>query len=903
MQDTFVLHNVRFEHYQPQYATGRAETRPRISWQFIGSLPGNGLQNRFEIECYDLTHSGLKLSNVYPVQSSSAVLNAWPFEEDLQSRQRIAVRVRAEIDSFWSPWSTPSAYEVGLLYRKDWTCERIVAAAYNRTENSPQPEQLLRKDFTTRQQVQIIDARLYVVVQGVYEAELNGQRVSEDFLAPGWTKYDRHIRYQTYNVTDQLSASNSHHCIAFRLAEGWFCGRLGFFGGQRNRWGDFPTLMAQLEIYYADGVNDVFATDSSWLSCLGPTRLAELYNGEKYDARLEKHDWSRPSKQPLPEDWQPVETLESLPAEIHIVAGWGEPVRRIEIVEPVALIRTPSNRIIIDFGQNLVGHVRLKLFQGVEGVKVSLWHAEVLEHGELGRRPLRICEALDEYTCSGRPDGETWAPRFTFHGFRYCQVDGWLHSEENLKAHVEAVVCHTDMQAAGSFDSSDPLVNQLYKNTVWSIKGNFFSIPTDCPQRDERLGWTGDIALFAPTATKLYDCFGMLKDWMVDVKYDQEERGGIPALVTPDVLNNVGFWGKVLPIAIWHDVIILVPWALYEDSGDEEILRMHYGNMVTWLTKIPRNEDGILWDSDTFQLGDWLDPTASPHEPMNGQSDPILVADAFLVRCLALVAKIGAILGDTEAARRYSDEATTARERFATQYITRSGRVVSDSQTVISLAICFDLFSTSEQVQAAGQRLATIARRNNFKIATGFAGTPFILDALVKTGNVQVAYSMLQARECPSWLYPITLGATTIWERWDSMLPDGSINSGEMTSFNHYSLGAVTSFLHQTLAGLQVVEPGWRKSRAAPTLGGGFTHASSTHQSPYGLVRCSWTLDGARLSVTVVVPPLTSMEVVVPSSQTERKVHVVGAGEWNFESTYHDGCDWPVRPIPVFPEE
>lgn len=608
-QNSFAVENVRFEHYQPQYARGCTETRPRLSWQLTGTLPGAGQQTSYQVQLYDkkdgtrhqLVEAEADANAI--VRSHSSILNPWPFEHELESRQRISVRVRVEIERVWSAWSSLYDYEVGLLHRHDWECKRIVAKAYDQVSASPQPEQLLRKDFTTRHGSQLSHARLYVVAQGVYEAELNGERVSEDFLAPGWTKYDRHIRYQTYDVTHLLASSSPQNCIAFRLAEGWYCGRLGIFGGLRNRWGPFPALMAQLEVFYEDGLKDIFSTDDSWLSRLGPTRLAELYDGEKYDARLDVPGWSQPSQVASLADWQAAVVLEPLSTDTRIVAGWGEPVRRIETLQVVDVITTPSGKTVLDFGQNLVGYVRLKKFHGTKNSTISLWHAEVLEDGELSRRPLRICEALDKYTCSGDPDGETWEPRFTYHGFRYCQIDGWPSQTEDIRAHVEAVVCHTDMAVAGSFDCSEPLINRLHNNSLWSTKGNFFSIPTDCPQRDERLGWTGDIALFAPTATKLFNCFGMLKDWMVDVSYDQEERRGVPALVVPDVMQNAGVWSKIMPIAIWHDVVILVPWALYHDSGDADILRRHYGNMTTWLDNIPRDNRNILWDPTTFQLG------------------------------------------------------------------------------------------------------------------------------------------------------------------------------------------------------------------------------------------------------------------------------------------------------------
>lgn len=613
----FIVTGIRFEHYRSQYTLGCAETRPRLSWEVLGPNLGLSQQKAFEAELYNFPSHESNIGNESDqnrqliarttVDSSDSIRVSWPFDQELKSRQRIGVRVKVQVDASWSDWSSVFTYEVGLLHRRDWQAQRVMASAYDKTADTAQPEQLLRKDFSTHPNAAIAQARLYVVAQGVYEAHVNGKRINDNFLAPGWTKYDQHIRCQTYDVTALISPSSSSNCVAISLAEGWYCGLLGFFGGRRNIWGPYPAAMAQLEISYEGGDSKtILASDSSWISCLGPSRRAELYHGEKYDATLEVEGWSDPASDTPKQPWQPVDVLEPLPMKVNIVNAWGEPARRIQTIYPVAIMETPAKKTVIDFGQNLVGYVRLKNIQAApKGHKISLWHAEALENGELARRPLRAAEALDEYVCKGDSEGESWEPRFTFHGFRYCQIDGWPQNAKTLLDNVEAVVCHTDMEVAGDFHCSDPLINQLYHNAVWSMKGNFLHIPTDCPQRDERLGWTGDIALFAPTATKMFDCFGMLRDWMVDVQYDQMERGGIPALVTPNVIVDAGVWSSVRPIAIWHDVVILVPWALYQNSGDKIILQEHYGNMKAWLEMIPtdKKRNRVLWDPDTFQLG------------------------------------------------------------------------------------------------------------------------------------------------------------------------------------------------------------------------------------------------------------------------------------------------------------
>lgn len=611
--------DVRFEHHRPQYTLGLDNPRPRISW----TLNSKGVT--FNNDAYEIEITEHPPSPMTPTQlataridqhvscirkeSCSTQLVPWPREAPLGSRQKVSIRVRAFSGSDVTAWSETVSYETGLLSRDEWTCQRITSAQLVQGSSSSQSEQLLRKSFNTRQ-VAVSRARLYVMVQGVYEAELNGRRVSDNFLAPGWTAYDHRIRYQTYEVTHMLSSDTN--CLGFRLADGWFCGRLGFFGGRRQRYGSFPALMTQLEITYEDGVTETVLSDSEWHSRPGPAYKAELYDGEKYDANLAVPNWSASHSSQNPKvsartdiEWDLVAVLEPLDTSMEITSGLTEPVRRIETIRPVELITTPSGKKVVDFGQNLVGYVRLTGIHGTKGHRIDLHHAEVLESGEIGLRPLRFCEAADAYICDGADSGQTWEPSFTFHGFRYCQIDGW-NDHSTLLGSVEAVVCHTDVKSSGDFNCSDENLNKLYRNATWSTKGNFFSIPTDCPQRDERLGWTGDIAQFAPTATKLFNFYGFLKDWMVDVRYDQTCRGGVPAYVTPNIFDEaVGIWSLPLPVAVWHDVIILVPWALYMSSGDTEILKDNYQAMKNWITSVPRDDvnQRKLWARDSFQLG------------------------------------------------------------------------------------------------------------------------------------------------------------------------------------------------------------------------------------------------------------------------------------------------------------
>ncbi|KAH7127241.1 bacterial alpha-L-rhamnosidase-domain-containing protein [Dendryphion nanum] len=891
--------DLRFEHYNPSHTLGVHEERPRLSWKFT-HVANDFRQHSYEVEISEQGIEGKPIETAVKVTSPLSNLVPWPFEFDLRSRQQILLRVRAwDIHGNDTAWSHPVTLEIGLLNRSDWHCERITAPWAPKT-TGPDSEHLYRKEFPITGIVR--QARLYVTAQGVYEAEINGQRIGDYFLAPGWTSYEGRLQYQTYDVTSLLRY-NRNNCIGVRVAEGWFCGRIGFAGGNRNIWGHHPALIAQLEINYSDGSAQSLISGSSWVVAKGPIRLAEIYDGEKFDATQEIPNWSSPSDEttPLNGDWMDVLTLPPLPESTTLTSGFGGPVRRIETLPPIHISQSPSGKTIVDFGQNLVGYVKLKNISGERGHKITLHHAEVLEYGELCTRPLRDCKATDEYTLNGNKAGETYEPRFTFHGFRYAQIDGWV-GELDVSS-IEAVVCHTEMAGAGTFACSDPLLNKLYENIHWGMRGNFLSVPTDCPQRDERMGWSGDLALFAPTAVLIYDCFSMLKNWLIDVEYDQGVLGGVPPMVSPNSTLPDPIWCRRVPCAIWHDVTILAPWVLYQETGDEAILAQQYQSMLTWMSVLPRNKTGAthLWDNSIFQLGDWVDPAAPPDAPWKSPTDAKMIANMFLIQSLELMSRISSILSNSDKEKYFWMEAQAARAEFHDEYVTSNGRIVSDTQAAYALAICFNILTPAQQARA-GTRLVELVRKNNFKIATGFAGTPFICEALLLTGNVQVAYAMLLEKQCPSWLYAVTMGATTMWERWDSMLPDGTVNPGEMTSFNHYAYGAVAKFLHERVAGLQRLEPGWKKCRVAPSIGGTFTHAFSSHATPRGNISCSWeTMEPNSEGVEVIhlkvsVPYDTIVEVVIPETRSERK-ETVGPGDWSFESKFIRDGAWPVEPL------
>jgi alpha-L-rhamnosidase len=697
----------------------------------------------------------------------------------------------------------------------------------------------------------VSSARLSVSGLGIYEAFLNGSPVGDDVLSPGWSSYEWRLRYRSYDVTGRLEQTS---VLGVVVGNGWYRGRLGFTGA-RAIYGKDLGLIAQLEIDFADGHRQFVVSDESWRVGGSDVLADDLYNGQTIDAGRRSASWLKPAD---PAAWRaggplasfgPVRTLDFDHTRLEPYVG--PPVTRQDVLRPTRIWSSPSGRTLVDFGQNLVGWLRFTV-RGPQGSEIRVRHAEVLEGDELGTRPLRDAQATDRFILSGGDD--FFEPTLTFHGFRYAEVTGW--PGELTPADLEAVVVHSDLTRTGFFECSEPLLNQLHDNVVWGTKGNFLDLPTDCPQRNERLGWTGDIAAFAPSAAYLFDVESFLADWLADVAVEQQNRDGLVPFVVPDVLKYLPTPGEFPDpdsTAVWSDAAVWVPWTLYQAYGDTRILERQYASMAAHVRRVETllSPTG-LWD-EGFQFGDWLDPDASPHEPWNAKADKGVVATACAFRSASILASTAELLGHADDATEYAALADRVRAAFNQHYVSADGTVHSDCTTVYTLAIVFGLLD-AEPAEAAGDRLAQLVAKSGHHISTGFAGTPFIADALTRTGHLDDAYELLLQRECPSWLYPVTMGATTVWERWDSMLPDGTINPGEMTSFNHYALGAVADWMHRTIGGISPARPGYAAVRIAPRPGGGLTWARATLETRHGRVAVSWRLDGGRLEVETVIP-------------------------------------------------
>jgi alpha-L-rhamnosidase len=710
-------------------------------------------------------------------------------------------------------------------------------------------------------------ATLDVSALGVVEAWLGGTRVSDHLLEPGWTSYEWRIRVVTHDVTAHLAdtAAGEAAVLALVIGNGWAAGRLAW-GGGGGWYTDERAGFAQLRIEFEDGHVQTVATDTDWQALSSAITADQLYDGQDIDARLRDGSFLQPGTPTTPStDGHPGTTTTVHTVDIgerELVADTVPPVRPLAEIAPVEVWTSPSGATLIDFGVNLVGWIRL-VTSGPAGTVLTLEHAEVLEHDELGTRPLRTAKATDHFTLSGGED--RFEPRFTFHGFRYAQVDGWTGTLDELRAAVTAVQVGSDLTRTGTFESSHELLNTFHDNVIRGMQGNFLSVPTDCPQRDERLGWTGDIAAFAPTASYLFDTKAFLGDWLRDVWLEQQHAEGVIPFVVPDVLkySPAEDFGKPDATAIWSDAGVWVPWTLYQAYGDTTVLEEQFDSMIAHLRRIRDHlsPEG-LWDT-VFQFGDWLDPDAPPEDAAKAKADPGVVATVCAFRSATLVAAAGDLLPGHEA------EATEARElatglqaAFREHYVT-DGRITSDCTTVYALAIVFGILDEADTA-AAGDRLAELAAESGYRISTGFAGTPFITDALTQTGHLDDAYRLLLQTECPSWLYPVTMGATTVWERWDSMLPDGTINPGEMTSFNHYALGAVADWMHRVVGGLAALTPGYASVLIAPQPGGGLTWASTSLDTVHGHVAVRWELVDGELLVEATVPEGVTAVVRLP---------------------------------------
>jgi alpha-L-rhamnosidase len=835
--------------YQPR-PLGLDVVAPRLSWRLEAS--GRGVtQSAWQIEVAagadDLRRGRNLVWESGRVAGTQSLLVPYSGSK-LRSETRYWWRVRVwDQDGRATPWSDPSWWEMGLLDPQDWSA-RWIEPGFPGDTMPALPAPMLRGAFTL--DAPVARARLYITSHGLHEPWLNGRRVGDRLFTPGWTSYRHRLQVETYDVTAMLR--RGPNVLGAVLGDGWYRSRLGWVSS-RNIYGSRLALLAQLVITYRDGRTVTVGTDTTWRAATGPILASTIYDGERYDARLERDGWSTPGFDA--KDWTPVRPGAADSA-ARLVAPVGPPVRRTGELTPVRIFRTPAGRTVADLGQNMVGWVRLRV-RGPAGTTVTLRHAEVLDSaGEFYTANLRDAQAMVQYTLKGGGD-EVFEPHFTFMGFRYVAVEGY--PGEVAPAAITGIVIHSDMARTGRFDVSDSLLTQLQSNITWGQRGNFLDVPTDTPARDERLGWTGDAQAFSPTAAFNFRVDGFFSKWLADLAADQRADGAVPWVV-PDVVSRAGAAG-------WGDVATIAPWQMYLAYGDTGFLARQFDSMRRWVDFIRgRAGDDLIWSEDPA-FGDWLAFNSTSADYPGATTDKDLLGTAFFAHSADLVARAAVVLGRDAQAQEYRELFERIRAAYQREYLTGTGRLASNTQTAYALTLAFGLAPDALRT-GLGRRLADDVQRFGH-LTTGFLGTPHLLFALSGTGHLDQAYRLLLRKQYPSWLYPVTRGATTVWERWDGVRPDGSFQDTSMNSFNHYAYGAVGEWMYRVLAGLNLdpAEPGYRHVIVAPHPGGGLAHARAELETGYGPAASGWRVAGDTMEVTAVIPPNARGTVRLPGAR------------------------------------
>lgn len=822
--------------------------QPRLSWK-ISSTGNNVMQTAYQIRVSTSKSfsSRDQVWNSGKVTSDESILQKYE-GNTLKSSQRYYWQVKIwDNKDNESKWSETAFWETGLLSPSDWKAQWIeIESDTNRYAPAP----YFRKEFNVSRKIK--KAIIYATAHGIYELRLNGQKVGNQVLTPGWTTYGHRLQYQVYDVTNQLQ--NGKNAIGASLGDGWYRGTLAW-GDNWKIYGNRLGLLMQLQVEYSDGTTDMVVTDNSWKATNeGPVTKNGIYYGEAYDATKELTGWDKAGYNDS--DWRKVDIGQY---DFKLVASEGAEIKKIEEIKPVKIFRSPKGSLLVDMGQNMVGWIRLKV-NGPKGTEVTIHHAEVLDkEGEFYTENLRAAECELKYTLAGT-GVEIYEPRFTFMGFRYIKVDGFpgTLTEDN----ITGVVVHSEMNPTSRYESSDSLINQLQHNIIWGQKGNFVDVPTDCPQRDERLGWTGDAQAFFRTSAFNYDVAAFFTKWLKDLALDQRNAGEIP-FVIPDVLNPQGS-EQAATSAGWGDAATIIPWEMYWVYGDKDILETQYPSMKAWVEYI-RNKagDDMIWNGGSV-FGDWLfyHPFVNDHTAPDGHTEHDFIATAFYAYSTSILAKAARTLGKTDDARFYDDLFNKTKKVFIQEYVTPAGRVGTNSQTSYVLALMFRLLPENLRAKSA-QFLVNDIRSRGTHLSTGFLGTPYLCHVLSDNGYPDVAYDLLMQKTFPSWLYPVTQGATTIWERWDGQRPDGTFQDKGMNSFNHYAYGAIGDWMYRVSAGLDAIAPGYKHLLLKPHPTEKLSFSKATFESAYGTVQSGWERKGDKILSNIVVPPNAKAVVVL----------------------------------------
>jgi len=821
-------------------------TTPRFGWQLV-SDKRNVIQRAYEIKV-DLDKSNVWSSGkVASGESVHVPYNGVALQSDKKYTWQVRVWDNKGNQSAWSEMAT---FQMGLLKTSDWKAKWIEPGFVEDTLMRPSP--IFRKEFLADKK--IISARAFITAHGLYEAQINGRRIGDAYLTPGWTSYNKRLQYQVYDVTTLLKPGVN--VIGITLGSGWYRGTLSW-AGNKNYYGKDISLLCQINIKYSDGSSDVIFSDENWKCSTGAIHYSEIYNGEIIDARDDKKEWMLPGYDDS--KWSTVK-VETFPLD-NLIATYNEQVKKHETFKPTRIFTTPKSEKVIDFGQNLVGWVVL-IVKGNARDTISISHAEVLDkEGNFYTDNLRAAKAQDIYILKG--DGEEiFEPHFTWHGFRFIKVEGY---RGDLKPeNFTAVALYSDMKTTGTFTSSNTLINQLQHNIQWGQKGNFLDVPTDCPQRDERLGWTGDAQVFSRTATFNMNVNNFFSKWLKDIAEDQYSSGSVP-FVIPNILgaDQGGSTG-------WADVSTIIPWNMYLAYGDKKILEEQYASMKAWVEYMHANSKNNLWNTG-FHFGDWL--FYRPDDDDDGRSavtDKYLIAQCFYAHSTQLLIDAAKVLDKNEDAENYSSLLQKIKDAFVKEYMTENGRLISGTQTAYVLALNFDMLPELLRAQAAERLVENIKSYDNH-LTTGFLGTPYLCHVLSRFGYDDVAYKLLLQDTYPSWLYPVKMGATTIWERWDGEKPDSTFETPGMNSFNHYAYGAIGDWMYRKMVGLDTYEDGvgYKHIKIQPHPGGGLTNASANLKTYYGTLSNSWKVEDDTILMDIEIPANTTATVYVPAANAD----------------------------------
>jgi alpha-L-rhamnosidase len=752
-----------------------------------------------------------------------------------------------------SKWSAPAWFETGPLSPADWSGAKWIASP---TTNAAAPRPLLRDVVKLTKKVK--SARIYASAHGLYQLSINGQKVGDAFLAPGWTDYNKRIQSQTYDVTPLLQ--KGVNVIGVALGDGWYRGNVGM--SWRGVYGNTLALVAKLQVAYTDGSTENFVTDGNWRSADGPFVQADLQDGEKYDARLEQPGWGRVGFDAS--SWKPVTVASDDLTKL--VPQPDEPVRATEVLPARTRTEPRPGAYVFDLGQNMVGVGRVKL-TGKKGQAVRIRYAEELyrlgeKRGQLYTDNFRKAKVTDTFTF-GHNGTATYQPTFTQHGFRYIEISGV--DTPPATNDVQGVVFGSDLPDIGDLRLSNPMLDQLVRNIRWGQRGNFLSIPTDTPARDERLGWTGDISVFSPTACRYRDTRAFLSKWLDDLRDAQKPDGNIPAIVPQPQ------WQFDETGVGWADAFITVPYAVWHSTGDTRIVRRNWEAMKRFYRFVhdSATKDGNLLEEgrNSWFSGDWLSLEGGNYKRLDEHK---VIATAYFAENTRMMAEMAAALGETNQAAEWAALVPKIREAFVVAYRHSDGSIYTGTQTAYAMTLGMDMIADPEQREQTAAKFVEKLAADNYHLRTGFLGTPWLLPALTKIGRDDLAMRLLLNEDYPSWGFEIRMGATTVWERWNTIRANGEFGPADMNSFNHYAYGAVGDWMFQHLGGLQALEPGYKKARIAPLIGqGGLKDARCSQKTPYGLLASEWKLADDKLTLAITVPPNTSAEVVIPAESME----------------------------------